>query len=256
MSIVVSLTPAGAALAVRLSRLFPELRQLHQPRPFADTVQRCFTAGEGLILICASGIAVRVLAPVLKSKHEDPPVLVLDEAGRFVVPLLSGHEGGANEWGRRVAEALGAQCVVTSAAPYTHPLWVAGLGCERGCPAPLMRTLLEETLAQHQLQPTLLTALASIELKSDEAGMAQLAQELGLPIAFYPAQALRSVEERLTQRSEHVFAATGCYGVAEAAALVHAEQLAGAPAELVIAKHKNARATFALARAYRNLEHA
>jgi cobalt-precorrin 5A hydrolase len=256
VSVVVSLTAAGDALARRLLALEPQLRHLHRPAPFAERVQGLFAAGEGLILICATGIAVRVLAPVLRSKLDDPPVLVLDEQGRFVIPLLSGHEGGANEWARQLAERLGAQCVITSAAAYTHPVWVAGLGCERGCPAELMHELLERTLAAHGVELGALGALASIDLKRDEPGMRTLAERLGRPLAFYPAEALRAVEHRLTQRSEHVFRATGCYGVAEAAALVHAAALAGADAELVVPKQKNTRATVALARAYRSPDHA
>jgi cobalt-precorrin 5A hydrolase len=251
MSTVVSLTPAGAALAQKLLALFPALTHLHQPKPFAGTVRERFSQGEPLMLICATGIAVRVLAPALKSKYDDPPVLVLDETGRFVIPLLSGHEGGANEWARQVAEKLGAHCAMTTTERYTHPVWVAGIGCERGCPAEVMAELLAQTLREQAAE---LTALASIDIKSDERGMQELAERLGLPLVFYPAERLRTVEERLTQRSEHVFAATGCYGVAEAAALVHAEQLAHSSAELVIPKHKNARATVALARAYQSLE--
>ncbi|MFO1432305.1 MAG: cobalamin biosynthesis protein [Candidatus Competibacteraceae bacterium] len=247
---VVSLTEPGRVLALRLLSQLPEAEHLHRPPAFTTTVQQRFLAGRRLILICATGIAVRTLAPVLCDKYRDPAVLVMDEHGRFIVPLLSGHEGGANEWARQLSERLQAQCVITSAQHYTHPLLIAGLGCERHCALATLSRLMDETLAGHGLGRHDLHALASIELKRDETGLLALAAELGIPIAFYPAAVLQRYSERLSRKSELVFRETGCYGVAEAAALAHAERLGGGPAELIIPKQKNPHATFAVARAY------
>jgi cobalamin biosynthesis protein CbiG len=69
-------------------------------------------------------------------------------------------------------------------------------------------------------------------------------------VFFYPAAVLLRYTNRLSRISELVYRETGCYGVAEAAALSHAERKSGQRAELLIPKQKNARATFALARAY------
>ena len=113
--IIISLTDPGRALAKRLLALMPDAGHLHRPQPFQDVVRDCFQAGHRLILLCAVGIAVRTLGPILRDKYQDPAVLVLDEHGRFVVPILSGHEGGANEWARQVAEFLDAQAVITGA---------------------------------------------------------------------------------------------------------------------------------------------
>ncbi|MGH8354014.1 MAG: cobalamin biosynthesis protein [Pseudomonas sp.] len=144
---------------------------------------------------------------------------------------------------------------MTSARSYAQPIYAAGLGCERGCPAEVLRELMEQTLAAQGLDLGCLSALASIGLKSDEAGMLELAKQLALPVHFFSAEQLARYEDRLTQRSAIVLRETGCYGVAEAAALALAEALSGGPAELIIAKHKNARATFALARGYRETLH-
>ena len=108
---LVSLTEPGRALAQRLLTLLPEAEHLHPPQPFQETVRQHFLAGHRLILLCAIGIAVRTLGPVLRDKYQDPAVLALDEHGRFVVPILSGHEGGANEWARQISDFLGAQCL-------------------------------------------------------------------------------------------------------------------------------------------------
>lgn len=252
---VVSLTEPGRALARRLLPLLSAAEHLHCPQPFQDSVRECFLAGQRLILICATGIAMRTLAPVLRDKYRDPAVLVMDEHGRFVVPLLSGHEGGANDWARQLSEQLGAQCVITGAQRYTHPLLVAGIGCARDCPLPPLLELLEKTLASHGLASGDLAALASIDLKQDEAGLLALAGRLELPITFYPAAVLRDYGERLSRKSEIVLRETGCYGVAEAAALAHAERLiTGQKAELIISKHKNALATVAVARTYGNVQ--
>ncbi len=251
---LISLTDPGRALAERLLALMPDSEHLHRPQPFQDMVQERFLAGHRLVLLCAVGIAVRTLGPVLRDKYRDPAVLVLDEHGRFVVPILSGHEGGANEWARQVAEFLGAQAVITGAQRYTQPLLVAGVGCNRGCPLGPLLALLDQTLASHGLRRGDLRALASIELKQDEPGMRELAVELGLPIVFYPAAVLNEYSDRLSRKSEIVFRETGCHGVAEAAALAHAERLVSHDfrAELIIAKQKNADATLAVARIYGN----
>jgi cobalt-precorrin 5A hydrolase len=253
---LISLTDPGRALAERLLALLPAADHLHRPQPFQDRVRERFLAGHRLILLCAVGIAVRTLAPVLRDKYQDPAVLVLDEYGRFVVPILSGHEGGANEWARQVARFLGAQCVITGAQRYTQPLLVAGLGCNRGCPLEPLLELLDQTLARHGLQRHELRALASITLKQDEPGLQQLAATLGLPIHFYPSAVLRDYDDRLSRKSEIVFRETGCHGVAEAAALAHAERLVSHdyPAELLVPKQKNADATLAVARIYGNVD--
>lgn len=74
--------------------------------------------GEFAALVCvmASGVVIRSLAPVLRGKLEDPAVLCLDEAARFVIPLLAGHVGGGNALARLLARELGAQAVLTTAS--------------------------------------------------------------------------------------------------------------------------------------------
>ncbi len=68
-----------------------------------------------LVSHLALGATTRILAPLLRDKRTDPGVVVVDEAGRFVVPLVGGHAGGANELARRLADGLGATAVVTTA---------------------------------------------------------------------------------------------------------------------------------------------
>ncbi len=74
-----------------------------------------FREADALIFCCASGIAVRAIAPWVKDKTMDPAVIVTDDQGRFIIPLLSGHLGGANELALLIADALQATPVLTTA---------------------------------------------------------------------------------------------------------------------------------------------
>lgn len=71
---------------------------------------------DGLICVMATGIVVRCLAPLVADKQSDPAVVVVDEAGRYAVSLLSGHLGGGNDLARRVARVTGGQAVITTAS--------------------------------------------------------------------------------------------------------------------------------------------
>lgn len=74
-----------------------------------------FEERNALLFIGASGIAVRAIAPHIADKLQDSPVLVMDEKGQYVIPLLSGHMGGANELAVSIAEKIGARPVITTA---------------------------------------------------------------------------------------------------------------------------------------------
>jgi len=246
---IFSLTDNGNKLAQHLKAGISDAKHLHKPVNFIKTAQQHFMNGERCIFICATGIVVRALAPVLKDKFSDPAVLVIDEQGQFVVPLLSGHEGGANALAAEISDYLNAQLIITSAADYTKAVYVIGLGCDKGCPDTLVVELLEKATSELK-DAVVASAIASIDFKMNEQGLMSLADELNLPFKTYTAEKLRQVEDQLSVRSDVVFKEVGCYGVAEAAALVAASEFTGNPAELVLNKIKNKRATLAIAKSY------
>ena len=91
-----------------------------------------FSAYDQIVFFVSLGAVVRLIAPHLKSKDEDPGVLVVDDAAQFVIPVLSGHVGGANAYAERVAAALGATAVLTTASDAGKTIPVDILGRELG----------------------------------------------------------------------------------------------------------------------------
>ena len=301
-------------------------------------IRRRWNHHRALILVMATGVAVRAIAPLLGQKTTDPAVVCLDEAGRSVIPLLGGHAAGANELARRIAELTGGHAAITTASDiqekpaldllgkaqgwriepasaltrataalvndepvgvyldpelgeaqaqaanwqadnivpvatlgellseeyaaglvvshralgedmaallhksvlYRPPVLVAGIGCRRGVPAEELRAALETTLADAGLARDSLAALASAELKADEAGLQALADSLGLPLRIVSHQRLAALDP--AQFS--VSAATARFdlpGVAEPCALLASE------GELIVPKRSFARCTVAVA---------
>lgn len=85
------------------------------PGGLTTWTQEAFTKGDALVFVSATGIAVRAIAPYIKSKTTDPAVVVVDEKGIHAISLLSGHLGGANELTLRIAQSVGADPVITTA---------------------------------------------------------------------------------------------------------------------------------------------
>ena len=111
-------TQAGAALAAKLKReLTPEASVTYKSGKGCckEWTAEHFRKGNVLVYIGACGIAVRAIAPHIGSKDTDPAVIVIDEKGENVIPILAGHLGGANEWARKIARLTEGQPVLTTA---------------------------------------------------------------------------------------------------------------------------------------------
>ena len=149
-----AVTKEGQELASRLQKQFEgELQPI-------SGVRASFAKNDVLVFIMAAGIVVRLLAPLIESKATDPAVLVIDQQGKFVVPVLSGHLGSANENAAEIARFLGAQEVITTATDMCQVLSFEDVAKRNGL-------LIENAPALKKVSSLLLQG-ASVELHTDQ----------------------------------------------------------------------------------------
>jgi len=207
----------------------------------ADLTATLFRVCRGLVYAAPCGVVVRALAPLVKSKYEDPAVVVLDAGGRWAVSLLSGHEGGANDLAIRVANLTGAEPVVTTTTEALKSV-IVGIGCKRGTPAKRIVAAVREALSEAGIALEEVRLLASAEIKADEAGLLAAAEALGVPIRFIAAEEIRA-SLREFSHSAFVEEKVNLPAVAEPAAL-----LAGRRTRFICRKKTFNGITIALAR--------
>lgn len=142
---VISFSLTGCALAERISEHFKScgwqvktaVKSVYLPDslelPLKEWTRRRFADCEAICFVGACGIAVRSIAPFIKSKKTDPAVLTVDECGRYVIALLSGHLGGANELAKETAKLLGADAIVTTATDLHGKFAVDVFAKKNGC---------------------------------------------------------------------------------------------------------------------------
>lgn len=112
----IAFTDRGMALGERLRAALPGMTLERCPAGgLQEWTERAFRENDALLFIGAAGIAVRAIAPYVRSKTTDPAVVVLDERGTFAIPVLSGHLGGANDLARLLSREAGALAVITTA---------------------------------------------------------------------------------------------------------------------------------------------
>lgn len=145
---LVTTTAAGRAGAAELAEVLGATRS-YDVREIATAWEEC----DGLVVFLATGATVRLLAPLLRDKAGDPGVVCVDEARRFAVALVGGHGGGANDLAYEVADALGAEPVVTTA---TDAVGLPGLDTwswpVEGDVARVSRALLDGTAVRLEME--------------------------------------------------------------------------------------------------------
>jgi len=141
-----AITRHGFTLAQKLQAAFPEStlfvsQKISQESrdnvipvklPLGPLLDEVFHAYETHVFIISVGAVVRMIAPLLKDKKQDPAVVCIDDAGQFAICLLSGHVGGGNRETLRIAAALNCQPVITTASDVQGTLTVDILGRELG----------------------------------------------------------------------------------------------------------------------------
>ena len=171
-----------------------------------------------IVGVMASGIMVRVIAPWLQSKLSDPGVVVLDDAGRFAISLLAGHEGGANRLAEQIAAEVCGQAVVTTGSEARRRV-VAGVGARKGVSEQQVLAALDQALRAAAHTRADVRALATVDLKSKEAGIVAAARRLGVPVQIVDRKRIRVLQDAL-RKPGFVEEITGVAAVCEPAAML------------------------------------
>ena len=170
------------------------------------------------VLVMATGIATRFVDGLLQDKHQDPAVVVVDEAGRYAVALVGGHEGGANALAYRVANAVGAVPVVTTATEATKAL-VVGVGCRKGVSEEQIERAIQHALEHGAGALSAVREIATVDLKAEEPGLLAFTQRHGIPLRIITKQQIE-VRAWVGRPSEWVRQSVGLDGVCEPCALI------------------------------------
>jgi len=115
---IIPISDSSRVLAERILASYPEAKIL----PFGSFSKEFFHESSSLVFIGAMGICVRSIAPFAEDKHTDPAVVCIDSTGKYVIPVLSGHIGGANDLSKELANLLGAEAIITTQSDNAN-LW-------------------------------------------------------------------------------------------------------------------------------------
>ena len=142
---VLAITKNGINIGEKLKELFPnwdifvpsKLSNENKSitwysEPTSDKIIELFKNSNALICLFSLGAVIRLIAPHLKDKKTDPAVIVIDDKTNFVISVLSGHIGGANELTQEISEKLNALPVITTAADVNKTIAVDLVGREFG----------------------------------------------------------------------------------------------------------------------------
>lgn len=291
----------------------------------SDFTRKAFADKSAIVFIGAAGIAVRAIAPFIAAKDKDPAVIVVDEKGEYVIPILSGHLGGANELARQMAEMIKGKAVITTATdlneafavdvwasrnnlhienvenikyisaavlngeqiglccdypldgelpgmmtraksavgihvlnrdeiwadksgkPFPKTLllrpkvYFVGIGCKKGVEDSALEAFFLEMLEKLEIPTCLVSQIATIDIKKEEAAIVHLCEKYGYPLKTYSSEQLRGAKGEFTA-SEFVKRNVGVDNVCERSA-----SLASQAGRLILKKTAKNKCTIAIA---------
>ena len=155
MKAIILVSESSLRLAQKIGVLLPdsgiycrkELDGCTVIKSYTQFIKENWSSLEQIVFIGAMGICVRSIAPYIKDKYKDPAVVCVDSTGRFVIPVLSGHIGGANGLARKISAFIGGEAVVTTQSDNTG-LWALDtLASEYGWKTGLSRTQMNKAIA-------------------------------------------------------------------------------------------------------------
>ena len=163
---IITVTDSGILLARKLQQEIPksiivttrdtDSEYVSKVENLAEFISSYFAQTDAFIFITAMGVCVRLIAPHLRDKMQDPAVICIDDQGKFVQAVLSGHQGGANALTKKVAQVLGGQPVISTSSDLQE-LWPLDMLGERFGWATTYTTSPNDTIARFvNNQPTAL----------------------------------------------------------------------------------------------------
>ncbi len=114
--VCITFTRNGERLAGEIRAAFHGEVDVLTKETYKAVLPQCFETCYGIVFLSSTGIAVRLSAPFLQDKAQDPAVVVVDDLGRYAISLVSGHLGGANALAQEIADILGCQPIITTAS--------------------------------------------------------------------------------------------------------------------------------------------
>ncbi len=216
------------------------LRATYYSKKFGDQIAELFSHYDGFIFIMASGIVVRTIAPHITDKYTDPAVVVVDDVGRYVISILSGHEGGANNLAHNVANVLHTDAVITTGTEAKKDI-IIGIGCKRGIGSNEVKEAINNALQNAEVSIDRVRLAGTVDLKADEAGLLCALDELGIPLRVVSRSEIDTCAKDYST-SDFVIEKIGVGGVSEPAALI-----SGRKTKLILKKQKYPGITVAIA---------
>jgi cobalt-precorrin 5A hydrolase len=187
------------------------------------------------------GIVYRVIADLITDKYHDPAVVVIDDANRFSIAALSGHEGGANKLAFKTAQILNNQAVITTASD-TNKRIILGVGCRKGVAASQIEVAVKSAWLENDLIISEVRLAATVDIKEDEAGMIAAFDNLEIPLILISSDKIKTFTG-YNNISDVAMRQLGIPGVSEPCAL-----LAGRNSKLIMDRKIFGDVTIAIAR--------